>query len=380
MTRHPFAVEVHFVEREGQEYPVVSVPSGVRTPVAAKSDLCDAKGRPLIKDHAVYVRSLSSNNTVSSTEARRGDWERLVRICFDNREADIGGFVRRHLAGVGLEKFARLLGTAGEFWVTLPSIVERVKEILDIGRGRFDPSVNQRGINVPQLGYREAAILIDGEVPSNSATESFLNRLFVAKPRHTGWSPWLDSRGAREEEDQPYVFEGGWEAFVIDLVGGPLLPPHLDFWRIDPGGRFYHLRALEDDLDGRRRGIQPGTQLDFLLQVSRLAEVISIGLSFGRSMGCDESKTSIVFAFRWTGLEGRLLTSWVNPDRSFRSRGRANQHQIVTTVAVPLETPLSGLAPYVEAAVKDLFALFGGMEFETRVIEGIVKESLSHRF
>src|SRR5262249_49799063 len=77
-----FPVEVHFVERDGQEYPIISVPSGVTTPVAAKGDLHDTKGKLVVKDNAVYVRSLSSNNTVSSAEARRGDWERLVRICF----------------------------------------------------------------------------------------------------------------------------------------------------------------------------------------------------------------------------------------------------------------------------------------------------------
>jgi predicted HTH transcriptional regulator len=92
-----FSVEVQFGERDGKLYPVISVPSGVRTPVAAKRN-CNSAGKQLIKDHSVYVRSLSSNNTVSSSEARRSDWERLVQICFDNREADIGAFVRRHLS------------------------------------------------------------------------------------------------------------------------------------------------------------------------------------------------------------------------------------------------------------------------------------------
>jgi hypothetical protein len=69
----PFAVQVKLGERDGQVYLVICVPPGVRTPVAAKADLRDASGKLLVKDHAVYVRSLSSNNTVSSTEARRGE-------------------------------------------------------------------------------------------------------------------------------------------------------------------------------------------------------------------------------------------------------------------------------------------------------------------
>jgi len=73
----PFPIEVQFGEKDGHLYPVIAVPSGVRTPVAAKRDL-PFSGRMLIKHNAVYVRSLSSNNTVSSSEPRRGDWERLV--------------------------------------------------------------------------------------------------------------------------------------------------------------------------------------------------------------------------------------------------------------------------------------------------------------
>lgn len=94
----PFDVDVQFGKKDSQLYPVISVPSGVRTPVTAKRDL-GPKEKFLVKDNAIYCRSLSSNNTVSSCEPRRGDWVRLLQICFDNREADIGNFVRRHLSG-----------------------------------------------------------------------------------------------------------------------------------------------------------------------------------------------------------------------------------------------------------------------------------------
>lgn len=75
-----FAIDVQFYEVDGQVIPVIVVPPGVRTPVAAKADLRDPSGKLLIRDHAVYVRSLQSNNIVSSSEARRGDWDALTRI------------------------------------------------------------------------------------------------------------------------------------------------------------------------------------------------------------------------------------------------------------------------------------------------------------
>lgn len=64
----PFAIDVQFYEVGGQTIPVIAVPPGVRTPVAAKADLRDHSGKVLVRDHAVYVRSVQSNNVVSSTE------------------------------------------------------------------------------------------------------------------------------------------------------------------------------------------------------------------------------------------------------------------------------------------------------------------------
>ena len=67
-----FEVTVEFLERDNLEYPVIRVPNGVTTPVACKSELKDAAGRVLLKPDTVYVRSLNSNNTVSSAPAYQG--------------------------------------------------------------------------------------------------------------------------------------------------------------------------------------------------------------------------------------------------------------------------------------------------------------------
>jgi hypothetical protein len=121
-------------------------------------------------------------------------------------------------------------------------------------------------------------------------------------------------------------------------------------------------------------------QLDFLLQVSSVAEVISTGLSFARSMGCEEANTSLVFGFRWSGLKGRRLTSWVDPHRGVYPRGSAKDDEVLTTTVVPLETPQSSIAVFVEAVIKELFARFGGMEIDSGVIERIVTERLKASF
>ena len=93
----PFEVEVVWGARDGRDYPVIVIPSGVKVPVAAKRDLLGLGSRTGIKNGAVYVRTLSSNGTASTAQASPSDWSHLVNICFDNKEADITRFLLRFL-------------------------------------------------------------------------------------------------------------------------------------------------------------------------------------------------------------------------------------------------------------------------------------------
>jgi predicted HTH transcriptional regulator len=90
----PFEIEIAWGERDNRKYPIIAVPPGVKVPLAAKRDMMDGT-RTAIRLGAVYFRSLASNGTPSTTEARPSDWGEIVEICFDNREADVGRFIRR---------------------------------------------------------------------------------------------------------------------------------------------------------------------------------------------------------------------------------------------------------------------------------------------
>ena len=41
----PFEITVHFVDRDGLEYPVIEIPPGLRTPVAAKCRMSQRRVR-----------------------------------------------------------------------------------------------------------------------------------------------------------------------------------------------------------------------------------------------------------------------------------------------------------------------------------------------
>ena len=76
-----FEIEVCWCVRNGEDFPVIVVPGNLTVPVVAKSDL-NEEGRPLIRESAVYVRTLHSNGTISSAEARPRDWPACsARVC-----------------------------------------------------------------------------------------------------------------------------------------------------------------------------------------------------------------------------------------------------------------------------------------------------------
>jgi hypothetical protein len=261
-----------------------------------------------------------------------------------------------------------------------PSNSERIVTELNCGWVRYGEACQQRKLLVPDLGYRESVIIVDGEFPEQIVSSEFRDRLLRNAPNHTGWPPWVDLSPGGRSPFQPYVLDDGWQALLDGLTPATgVFGFHLDFWRIETRGVFYHIRGLEDDLN-ETRGMVPRQQLDFLLQIARTAEVISTGLSFARSLGCKDEATSLIVGFRWTKLRDRTLSSWVEPRRFFRAVHLSYQDQFGTPpIMVPLDTPPTGIAPHVELAVKGLFTLFGGTQIPSKVIEDIILDTLNRR-
>lgn len=177
----PFEISVDYPEREGVKYPVISVPAGVRSVVAAKSELRDEDGRVLIAPHDVYVRSLRDNNTPSSARALWRDWEALGQIHFDNREADIGSFVRRHLSLASLQTLREILLQPATI---KPS--DRARAFLNESRSRFQALILERESQFPDHGAWDVSVVIDGEVPPRKTNREFLRLIDVSNPGYTG--------------------------------------------------------------------------------------------------------------------------------------------------------------------------------------------------
>ncbi len=364
-----FEIGIEFPERDGQLYPVIVIPPGVKTPVAAKSELPFEGGNISVGD--VYVRSLQSNNTPSTTKAGWKDWPNIVEVCFENREADIGRFLRRHLGGLTSETVREIASSITKGIETHVDPEEFLQSYLQECEKRFQTVVGERNVTLPEHGSWEVALLLIGDIPKHSAIRSFLQLLGTSNPNYTGWPVWADSNRFADKNARPHVYQGVWEAFIFS--------PNvyaIDFWRMDPQGRFYLRRALEDDLHSDI--IPPMTNLDFGLPIIRSAEAIAVGLAFAKVMGCAAETTQLAFAFRWNKLQTRHLLSWANP-RMYVHPWQAYNDEASSYVNVPLDTPLSALGAFVHQAVQPLFAAFDGYEISIDVVEELTRRLIERR-
>jgi hypothetical protein len=370
----PFEVQVAFAERDGHEYPVIAIPEGVTTPVAAKRDLI-VGSKTLIREDAVYFRTLGSNGTPSTSVIKAADWRELMDICFDNREADIGRFLRRQLGIEGATRFLSMVTgveTQGRASETLES---RTRALLQASQQHFTRAISKRQLSEKeraalQLGSWEVALLIDPSKDFSDSSSEFLSRVSSANPRYTGWPAWLVSSNFRNPADRSYKYEGAWEELVISIGEGTY--GHFDFYRMHAKGEFYQWRILQDDLTDK---VKPKTALEPTLVLYRVAEAIAVGLSLAKALEYDE-KSTLGFMFKWNGLTGRHLEAWARS--SYFSEGRrAHQDTAEGYVEVPLDTPENAIAPYVQQATKNLFSAFDGFEFATQSIEQWVTKLLT---
>lgn len=371
----PFEVTLYYPEKNDVKFVVIEIPQGVKSPVAAKSELMD-NNKALIKSNQVYTRTLLSNNTPSTSEAIWKDWPQLVEKCFENREADIGRFFRRHL----------LSASQGDLKEAISSLFlneasgskvngERSSQFLEASYARFQKVIDEKQVSLPSHGAMEVVAIINGEIDEYSASGDFLNLLFSTNPSYTGWPVWIDSRFFLEEA-RPFVNDGVWET-CIAFFGNDFVS-HLDFWRLSPSGSFYLYRAFQDDIGGGENAPKPCTTLEFGLAILRATECIAVALAFAKAMGCQDDAT-IQFVFRWSGLKGRKISSWANPYRFLSHEGKAYQDKVETKIEIPVDTAKEAISGFVHQIVSKLFEAFDGFVLTENITDDFVRKLTERR-
>lgn len=379
-----FEIGVAFSRRDSTDHPVIVVPSGVQVPVVAKRELVDSTSKKLIGLGDVYFRTLAASGVPSTSIARPLDWRDILDICFENREADIGRFLRRQLSGIDhsvLANTLRQLGVVDKVALSppLPSLRDEANKLLNIGEAGFLKAIEKRPLDestrsmVNGLTWHVALVMQPGWV-ERTADAQFLAQVLGSNPSLTSWPVWIDSRNFTDERSRPYRTSESWEALVAFRRGWSA---HLDYFRLDPKGQLYLRKALQDDLSDK---VRPGTALDPILVILRVAEAIAVGISVARSLSeTSEVPHRLGFAFRWTKLAKRALIPWANPMYLMIGQSRSYEDEITTFVELPSDTPVSSIAPFVNKATEPLFSLFDGESIPSNVIEDWISKLVERR-
>jgi hypothetical protein len=376
----PFETTVHYVQHAGIDYPVIEVAGGVRTPTVTKASIEKATSELLLRKDAVYTRTLDANKTPSSALASKDDWERIMRVCMENRETDIGSFVRRHLSAGHLAELRNLFGGVqpevvfdGDPWSVA---------VLRQGAERFAAVTAQA--TLPQHGAFEVGLQFS--VPhefEDGPSRKFLNLLTSVNPNYwNGWPLWLNASTVAQSEVKPRPVGDHWQAALILEDSRKWMAPSIDFWTASSRGQFYHRRALWEDhlapMGVMKYPSEPLTVLDAGLQLTFVAEALAVGQAFARTMGCPETE-KLDFSFRWTHIRGRTLVSLVRPSRLFIDTHRSTDDAASGGCFLPLDTVSSATFQYVQQATKALFHRFDGLELPADWIQQIVDEFLERR-
>ncbi|MDO8039899.1 hypothetical protein [Janthinobacterium sp. SUN137] len=372
----PFEILVELRAFFNQIHPIIVIPEGVKVPSSVKSDLKGGEGKYLLAVGDIYFRTLNANGVPSSAKMSPRDLSSILDICFDNREADIGRFFRRQLASADASNLANFLMGRN---FNEDNLKNRALSVIRKGDESFEkvlskaPLSEEDSIALTFLTMSVGLVLHPKKADS-LPTQEFMNTVASANPQYTGWPVWMDTRGFQRTSDRPMVVDGAWQTFINDINDWSA---NFEFMRIDPVGELFLRRVMQDDLMPSR--ITPGTALDVLLMVYRVAEVLAVGISIARATGWDQSEKA-GFAFKWSGLEGRSLHAWANPNQFFfGASGVSNTLHANSFVEIPLDTPHSALAPHVAAAVAPLFASFNGFQVGLEAVEDCVRRMVERR-
>ena len=366
-----FTVTTEIVETSGIDYVRIDVEAGVRTPVRVTTSITgDRDGRPFthLAEGSVPVRTLQANGRPSTAECGNEDWERLMQICFDNREADIGRFLRRHLPS-SAETIAGFIEAIHD--AAPPKASERVSSLLDLGRGQFVQAMSRLPSTETALleswGGREAGMIITPAPTGFGATADFLRRMISSVPRHTSYPPWLDTSvfGA-----SPEVRNSQWQGTLLHTERFDALT----FEIFDPKGEFYERRLVLPDVIARHNKAKPKVILGERQTIADVAEVLLTGIAFAAAMNVGDEHHTLNFGFRWSGLRDRLIDDWFIGTRN--QHVAVEEQSRVIQVSFPADTPGASLAPIIADALSPLFEMFRGYATSATQIDDTLRRVL----
>ena len=353
-----FPVTLNFWKKDGLEYPVFNVGSGVKKIIGIKKPLMMGD-KMLIQQNVAYVRAFKAGK-FETKMAEYDEMNFMMEICIDNREANIARFMRRHFDDL-MQQFTALNQVSDDIDLYNP-----FQNFVLNSRQRFlynaGPKLNRK------FAYLEASVNLNHKCIGQSLDGRFLERFLGANRNLSGWPFWLD---VRQEGSTIEPYDNCFEGYICRLFKDDSFQEqksHLDFWRASPEGYFYHKRVLNSDLYFHKERCMDPVSL-----ITRICEIIDASINFARVFYIPDDKSANINIVL-TGMKGRKLESWTNYDYHLPLGSPCESDQIDLDICIPVHTSLKTVSVLIYNHIKEVFSYFPGARLDNKLINDIIQQ------
>jgi hypothetical protein len=345
---------------------IITIPPGFETPVLFKKDL-EIEGKLKIKKDVLYIRTLRSNGTYSSSEAKHEDWKTVLDLCFSNREANIAEFIRKNFSIDKLissiktlksetdesfktdnDKILELLAYANEEWQYHRTIIASKYSEATNNDTKFGTYFN---ISYPVDGYRR-----------NENNRELLHKILSLNPRLTGWPFW--SNISTIKNFIPEIHKSRWEKFIY-------AEPHVDYWTINfNNGVFSQIRILEDDFaHSYFKDISPRSFFNPIIAVYRILEAIITSREFYIGLGFNNLK--VLYIFGWEDLLSRKLSNYSDYPQFPSFFGKATDTPGLIYEVIALDSNEGRIISSAKEIINKVTNCFSGESVSEQIVQDI---------
>ena len=345
----------HILDNEtGFEVAVVSVSAGVPDIVLSKSGIPDGP----ITEFRAYVRKPGPASEVPTTIA---EWRALFDRCVKARQSEMLDAIRSIVQGTPTEMEGLVRDDLAAHRDFIENSRRRWKQKLEI-------TPTNSAARMP-LGYWEFSVSFTGnfDQPSLRQLDEWLKE--AERVKHSGWPPFLYMH---RPPFTPLPIDGGIESWIYEQ-GREDDPAHCDFWRWTQDGRGYMVRGYQEDAFDR---VLPGTAFDITTPTWRIGETL---LSIGRVAALFAASGAEV-TVRYTGLSGRSLVSFGNPNRWISRDRTIQQEEYEKSLSINPRTVENELPELVFSILSPLYELFGFFDLPHQLVVEELASMRRNRF
>jgi hypothetical protein len=320
----------------GLLFPVINVPGGHSIPIMARRG--GPQGQSKLQSGRTYIRRVGPTSEEPQSPE---EWRALLDRCIRSGREELVDRIRLIVAGELIAPAEPTADQELDRWIAESAArwQELIQHLPDGHPARFS------------LGSYRFAYQLRGEFDRPSPRH-LRDALAEAEVRFSGWAHW-----------PVYNREDLRPAPVGDMIecwlGGrddaaTTSPDSLDYWRVSTAGKAYSIRGLNEDSHPDRG--QPGSGLDITTPTRRLADALTHASNLAGKLGMTAG--DIDFDLLWSGLAGRRLVSWGNPNRRLWSSFITRQPQYHRRFSISVKSLIGQLPEITDAALRPMYDTF----------------------